>query len=171
MRLPCIRIGWAMTLIAVAALDLAACRAVLASFGPEGEPRPIPIGTLLVGGMPMAHVLVGGLLLALRRPGSRFLLGFEAAGLAALATFLALALGHHRDLVVPYEVRLLLPVSHAVAPYFPEPSRWEDAIIAVATAAILGWWQLALAIIGGLVSKAVYLGTSLVSTRCYRSSQ
>ncbi len=163
MRLPRFRIAWAMALIVVAALDLAACRAILDSFGTEAESRPIPIGTLLVGGMPMAHVLGGGLLLALRRPTSRpYLIGFGMAGLAALTAFLALTLGHYRDLVVPYEVRFLLPVSRAVAPYFPEPSRWEDAIIAVATAAILGWWQVALALIGGLVSKAVCRGTSRV---------
>lgn len=79
--MPRFRIAWVMVAIAIAALDFAAIRAFLVS----GE-----VALLVLGALPMANILAVGILIAKQRPGSRpFLLGFEAFGAMALATFIA----------------------------------------------------------------------------------
>ena len=72
---PRFRIAWVMVAVAIAALNLAVIRVLLGS----------PVGELVVlGALPMANVLAVGLLIGLRRRGSRpFLLGFEAFGAMA----------------------------------------------------------------------------------------
>ena len=72
-----------MVAVAIFAVDLAAIRAML------GFPE---VGLAVLGGLPMANILVVGNLVGRQRPGSRpFLIGFEAFGVMALAIFVAFA--------------------------------------------------------------------------------
>jgi hypothetical protein len=72
-----------MVLVALAALNLGAMRAVS---GFRGFTRSL----LTTGVLPMANVLIAGLLIGRRYPGSRrFVLGFEAFGVMALAVAIA----------------------------------------------------------------------------------
>ena len=69
---PRFRIAWVMVFIAVVAINFAAIRAML------GFPE---VGLAVLGGLPMANILVVGNLMGRQRPGSRaFLIGFQASG-------------------------------------------------------------------------------------------
>ena len=64
MKVPRFRIAWGMVFVAIVALNFGAIRA---SFGFE----PYVAQALLLGALPMANVLAGGILIGQRRPGSR----------------------------------------------------------------------------------------------------
>jgi hypothetical protein len=84
-KIPRFRIAWAMAFIALAALDFRAMRAM---FNHEGHTT-----LLSLGAMPMANVLVVGLLFRHRcRRSRRFLSGFVVSGAMALAIFIAASL-------------------------------------------------------------------------------
>ena len=86
MKVPRFRIAWVMVAVAIAAFDFAAIRALVDSPSPAGD-------ELLFGALPMANVLVAGLLIGRQRPHSRpFFVGFELFGAIALASYIALAL-------------------------------------------------------------------------------
>ena len=96
MKVPRFRIAWVMVFVAIAALDFGAIRAVF-----DRNSRTSYL--LGIGALPMANVLVVGLLIGHRRRGSRrFLLGFEAFGAMALAVYVTVASLFTEDLVIPY---------------------------------------------------------------------
>jgi hypothetical protein len=85
-----------MGIVVLAALDFRAIREIYHFESPSS--------LLAKGAMPMANVLVVGLLIRHRRPGSRrFLSGFGVAGAMALATYVTVASMFYDELVYgPY---------------------------------------------------------------------
>jgi hypothetical protein len=82
-RRPRVRIAEVMAIIAIAALNLGAIRAVL------DRPSTV-IDLLAVGALPMANILAFGLIVGYRRQGSgSFLVGFETFGAMALTFYVA----------------------------------------------------------------------------------
>lgn len=74
MKAPRFRIAWVMVAVAIAAINFGVMREVVGS----RSSRNI---VLLLGSLPMANVLMVGVLINQRRPGWRpFLLGFEVFG-------------------------------------------------------------------------------------------
>jgi hypothetical protein len=93
-KVPRFRIASIMVVVAIAALNLVAIRALFGFRSLMGE-------LLTVGALPMANVLAVGLLIGHWRPGNRpFLLGFVAFGAMALATYVAMATCFPREIVV-----------------------------------------------------------------------
>jgi hypothetical protein len=98
-----------MAFIAVAAVEFGAIRALsdyqfraLALTGFRQPPSNV-LAALILGALPMANVLVIGLLIGRWRPGSRpFLWGFEAFGAAALAFYIAGMSLFTRELFEPF---------------------------------------------------------------------
>jgi hypothetical protein len=145
-ELPRFRIVWLMVAVAIAALDFALIRAMLGF-------RPSNAGVLLVfGALPMANVLVAGLLAARYRPGSRpYLLGFEAFGTMALALYISLVvicprregpIRFYMDLIVD-ALGKTIGINH---PLF-------SSIAVFLVVLTLGFPQIAFAAIGGLLSR------------------
>lgn len=100
----------------------------------------------------MANILLVGLLIALRRQKSGpFLLGFEAFGAAAWIVYIVLVSFHCHTVVRPYLFRFQVPVFDAIG-----RSEAHVPIFVFAAAVILGWWQIASALIGGLLSWAIW---------------
>jgi hypothetical protein len=99
----------------------------------------------------MANVLVVGILIGQRRPGSRpFLMGFEAFGAMALAFFIALASCFPREVVLTYLNPVLAPIERTIGddqPFVMFP------ILCVVVAVLLGWPQVAFALAGGFLSR------------------
>ena len=89
MKAPRFRIAWIMVAVAIAALDFGAIRALL---GLESKIS----NTLLLGVLPMANLLAGGILIGRQHPEYRpFLRGFVAFG--AMASALCVFLSLFRD--------------------------------------------------------------------------
>jgi hypothetical protein len=134
-----------MVLVALVALDLGAIRALL---GTE-------VGTfLLLGGLPMANVLVVGLLIGQRRPGSRpFLLGFEACGVLALVSYINLTCSLPDSSYEPIGsyltpwLELMDKLIGRNQPFLFVPIACFGVVI------MLGLPQLAFALLGGLLSR------------------
>ena len=143
-------LAWLMALIAGLALDIAAIRAWLIH-RTDGRVVFNTIDVLGAGGLPMANVLVVGIVaLWLRRAWRPFLGGFVAAGALALALYAVLALSSTESLVMPYLHAVLRPVSEVM------PRDWSVLRLATfycITAAMLGSPQLALAIVGGALAR------------------
>jgi hypothetical protein len=99
----------------------------------------------------MANVLVVGLLIAQRRPGSRpFLMGFEAFGAMALAFFIVLATFFPREVVLPYLTPVLAPIGRFIGPGRP--------IVVIPIGALVGAVmlvgpQVVFALVGGVLSR------------------
>jgi hypothetical protein len=148
-RPPRFRIAWLMVAVAIAALDFGAMRAIIGSRGGRlGSETGI---LLLFGALPMANLLAAGILIAHRRPGSRpFLLGFEAFGAVALAQFIILAnVGRRGELLMPY-LEALIRFTQIIGqnrPFVVIPITCFGAVV------ILGWSQLAFALIGAFLSR------------------
>src|SRR5271170_4739864 len=109
-----------MAFVALVAINLWAIRALSnlqfrAYFvGPLLRSQEYPvIGVLILGGLPMAHVLAVGLLLGRRRGSHPFLLGFEAFGATALALYIAGVSLFTEELVRPF---LRLVLEHLLEP-------------------------------------------------------
>jgi uncharacterized protein YggT (Ycf19 family) len=141
-KVPRFRIAWVMVAVAIAALDFAAIRA-LSGWGHR----------LLLGALPMANVLAVGILLGQQSPGSHpFLLGFEAFGAMALAFYVALV-SFFPDSYEPigsYLALLVEPMEKFIGrnrPFILIPIAYFVAII------MLGWPQVAFALIGGFLSR------------------
>ncbi len=146
MKVPRIRIAWVMFAIAIFAIDFTVMRALLDYPSPLGE-------DLLFGAVPMANVLVVGLLIAQQRPRSRpFLLGFEFFGAIALASYIALALlfPGPSGPIRPYVAIVLDPI---VAPMGLTRTLSSVLIIWLVVLFMLGWPQLAFALLGGFLSR------------------
>jgi hypothetical protein len=134
-----------MVAVAIAALDLAALRTMFGSRTSE---------TLLLGALPMANILAVGILVGQQRPGSRpFLLGFEAFGAMAVALFVALVIFLPYDAYDPIRSSLALwiePMEKVIG--------WDRPFLFVPIACfgivvMLGWPQVAFALLGGLLSR------------------
>jgi hypothetical protein len=145
-KVPRFRIAWVMVAVAIVALDFAATRAL---FGWGHR--------LLLGALPMANVLAVGILVGQQSPRSRpFLLGFEAFGAMALAFYVALVsffpdsyepIGSYLALV---ESVLVEPIEKFIGrdrPFILVPIAYIVAVI------MLGWPQVAFALIGGFLSR------------------
>jgi hypothetical protein len=154
--MPRFRIAWVMVAIAIAALDFAAIRAFFVS----GE-----VALLVLGALPMATILAVGILIAQQRPGSRpFLLGFEAFGAMALATFIAFVtlvsffpdnhglrfFPDNHGLIDSYLAPVIQPIEKSIGqnrPFVFIP------IVLFAYVVMFGWPQLVFALIGGSLSR------------------
>jgi hypothetical protein len=92
-KAPRFRIAWMMAFVALVAINLWAIRALsnlqFRAYFVGPLLRSQVIGVLILGGLPMAHVLAVGLLLGRRRGSHPFFLGFEAFGATALALYIA----------------------------------------------------------------------------------
>src|SRR4051794_10506007 len=94
-----------MVIVAIAALNFGAIRAVMDQGGPTNE-------RLAMGAIPMANFLAVGLLLGFRRRMSRpFLLGFELFGATALASYSIVASLFSVEVVFPYLHSVIQPLS------------------------------------------------------------
>lgn len=143
------RIAWAMVFVALAALDFTAIRAVFDYRGPTSY-------LLGIGAMPMANVLVVGLLAGRRRRGGgTFLIGFEAFGMMALGAYVVSAILFAKELVIPY-LRL---VSTPFLLYLDNLERTSLppylAIYYLILAVLLGLPLLAFALIGGFFCRGL----------------
>ena len=148
MRAPRFRIAWIMFAVAIAAINLAPIRAL-------NDPG---LGGVLivVGALPVANVLVVGMLTARKRPGSRpFLLGFEVFGALALALYLfAVTCSGSRTWVngplERYLSQVLGPLRPVIQPYGPFA---HAAIELFVIFVMLVGPQLVFAVAGGFLSR------------------
>jgi hypothetical protein len=138
-----------MVAVAIAALDFGAIRAL---FPRHEHVLDDQRGMcLLLGALPMANVLVVGLLIGQRRPGSRpFLMGFEVFGAMALAFFIVLATFFPREVVLPYLTPFVAPIDRFIGPgrpfvYIP--------IGGLVIAVMLVGPQVVFALVGGVLSR------------------
>lgn len=146
MKVPRIRIAWVMFAVAILAVDFAVIREFLDYASPLGA-------ELLFGALPMANVLVVGLLIAQQRPRSRqFLLGFELFGAIALASYIDLALLFRGPggPIRAYVAIVLDPIEAVLGQPF---SLLSLIIIWTVIVVMLGWPQVAFALIGGFLSR------------------
>jgi hypothetical protein len=143
-KVPRFRIAWMMVFVGIAGLDFGAIRALLGFDSRIGN-------ALLLGVLPMANVLAGGILIGRQHPGYRpFLRGFVAFGAMALA--LCVVLSFFRDAAALDDYLGLLDgpwetiVRHA-------PSFHTDLTSAFVIVAWVGWPQVLFALIGGFLSR------------------
>jgi hypothetical protein len=144
-------IGSVMALVALAALNFGALRAA-SGFG--GALKAL----LPTGVLPMANILVVGLVIGRRYPGSRrFLLGFETFGVMALACFITAATLFPDELALRYLHLGLKPYMSTFGPNLTEASigRHPSIVLGffVISVVMLGLPQLAVALIGGVLSR------------------
>jgi hypothetical protein len=141
-KVPRFRIAWLMIAVAIAGLDFAAIRAMSSSS--TGE-------LLILGALPMANVLAVGMLIGLRRPGSRpFLLGFEAFGAMALGLYVVLASFFRPEVVYPYLTLFLAPIEKIVG---LERPLFRILMVCTVAVVMLGAPQVTFAMVGGLLSR------------------
>ena len=85
MKAPCFRIAWLRVAVAIGGLDCGTARVAVKRTDPATD-------LVVVGVLPMANILLVGLLVGQRRCDVRpFLLGCETFGAAALAAYVLLA--------------------------------------------------------------------------------
>jgi hypothetical protein len=150
-KAPRFRIAWIMVAVAIAAIDFAAIRALL------GLGESLVWGLLLLGALPMANVLIVGILIARQRVRSRsFLLGFEVFGAIALALYIYLAMSSPLSPLSaegPIESYLRLtndPLNAVIRPYGPFVRTAIGLFVGVL---VLVGPQLVFALIGGFLSR------------------
>jgi hypothetical protein len=145
---PRFSIAWLMVAVAIAAIDFGVIRASLEHL------TTAPVGLLVVGALPMANMLIVGMLIARQRPGSRpFLWGFELFGATALAVYIHLATSSHRDDGGPLTsyVRLAIdPIAPVIRGYQPFVSFAIEVFVGVV---MFVGPQFAFALIGGFLSR------------------
>ena len=153
MKVPRIRIASVMFGVAIVALDLGVIRACFDSPSRWSD-------YLLPGALPMANVLAVGLLIGHQRPrSSPFLLGFETFGAAALALYVALTicLIDNWGMSTPYEVMLwsyLSPVLDRTDAVVGREQVFLATLVSCFVGAVmLGWPQLAFALLGGFLAR------------------
>ena len=145
MKAPRFRIAWIMVAVAVAAINFAPIRAL-------NDPGLGGV-LLVVGALPVANVLVVGMLIARKRPGSRpFLLGFEVFGALALALYLVAVpyAGSRGGLWDRYLSQVFDPLHPVLQPYGPFA---VTAIGLFVGFVMLVGPQFVFAVIGGLLSR------------------
>ena len=153
MKVPRFRIAWVLVAVAFAALNFGAIRACFDSTFAWNE-------FVLLGALPMANVLGLGLLIAQQRPKSRlFLVGFVTFGAAALALYVALMIlltdpsgssTTYGDLINWYISLADDPIGAVIV----LDRRFLFTLVFVPVVVVmLGWPQLAFALIGGFLSR------------------
>ena len=154
MKLPRFRIAWMMAFVALVAINLWAIRALsnlqFRAYFVGPLLRSQVIGILILGGLPMAHVLASGLLLGRRRGSHPFLLGFEAFGATALALYIAGVSLFTEELVRPF-LRMVLKQLLEPIRYRPYLNILGFPYLIMIATLILP--QLAFALIGGFLSR------------------
>jgi hypothetical protein len=144
-RPPRFPIFWVMVIVALAALEFGAIRAVT-------DYRGATRNSLVVGALPMANFLAVGLLIGHRRRGSRrFLLGFELFGATALTLYIAMAILFTDELGQSYLELAIEPLRATIGRRGWTTSRLLIAYFIVSLWACLP--QLAFALIGGFLSR------------------
>jgi len=144
-----------MVAVAIAALDFGAIRAM--SVFDNQQKSDLSVG----GALPMANVLAVGLLIGRRRPGNRpFLLGFEAFGVMALAVYVALV-SFSPQTMHPYLDPVFEPIKTTIG-----YDRIDVLAVTLCSvgAVMLGLPQLALALVGGFLSRMKSSGKIGVSS-------
>jgi len=162
------RVAWAMIFVAIAALNFGALR-IWSDFkrvdvynetstwilNRSDYHNMLVDDALVTGALPMANVLVVGLLIGLRRRRSRpFLSGFEVFGATALALYVAGAIFFTEELVMPYLNLVLKPLARTIG-IRPFLSTVKLLVLASVAAVMLGLPQLAFALIGGFLFRGV----------------
>jgi hypothetical protein len=149
-KVPRFRIARMMAFVGIVALDFGAIRALLGFGSATGK-------ALLLGALPMANVLLGGILIGRRHPGYRpFLRGFVASGATALALYIFLSF--FRDAAALENcLRPLDGLFNRIT--WNAPSFDTELTAAFVMAAWFGWPQLLFALIGGSLSRR-FEGTS-----------
>ena len=143
MKVPRFRIAWLMVLVAIAALNFGAIRV----FSYYTYFYPL----VCAGSLPMANVLVAGLLIGCRhRENRQFLLGFEAFGATALAVYLALAIRFPRELFLTY-FELAATPCRTVIGYFLRAGDMPISVVVWAVMLVLP--QAIFALIGGFLFR------------------
>ena len=167
-KVPRFRVAWAMIFVAIAALNFGALR-IWSDFkradiynetstwilNRSDYHNMLVDDALVTGALPMANVLVVGLLIGLRRRRSPpFLSGFEVFGATALALYVAGAIFFTEELVMPYLNLVLKPLARTIG-IRPFLSTVKLLILASVAAVMLGLPQLAFALIGGFLFRGV----------------
>jgi hypothetical protein len=99
MRMPRVRVSWAMIFIAIVALELAVLRAMM-RFSSLSFTTTWQVQMVGVACQGVLTVLALGLLVGYRRRASRpFLVGFEAFGIAALILYIACVVSFSQELI------------------------------------------------------------------------
>jgi hypothetical protein len=143
------RIAWGMVFVALAALDFTAIRAVFDYRGPTSY-------LLGIGAMPMANVLVVGLLVGHRRRGGRrFLIGFEAFGAMALGAYVVSSSLFAEELVIPYLRLVFTPFLLYLDNVTRMSLQSYLAIYYLILAVLLGLPLLAFGLIGGFFCRGL----------------
>jgi hypothetical protein len=160
MRLPRFRIAWLMVAVAIAGLNFGLIRAMLApGIGARED-------LLVVGALPMANVLVAGLLVAHQRPRSRpFLHRFELYGTMVLALYVVLAISVPHEVIRLYICPIIDPIDRRMmnSPHLVSiPVRVSVGVV------LLVLPQTALALIGGFMSWRL-MSTVRISRRSDRA--
>jgi hypothetical protein len=137
-----------MIVIALAALDFGAIRALSDSWGRTS-------GLLGLGLLPMGNVLAFAPFVGLRRRASRgFLLGLEMFGATAMALYAGVILSRN-DLVWTYFVPAIEALQATIGPIVTTPRM----LIYLGSLGLWATWpQVAFALVGGLLSH--FLATS-----------
>jgi hypothetical protein len=149
--MPGFRLAELMVVIAITALDIAISQPLLKSAFGGAPPGPNTPWLLILGALPMANILAVGLLIGLRRRGSRrFLLGFEVFGAAALAIYIALASSYPDFFLRPY-ILASLEFLQLSPPRPPWTTPQSLRLGLLASAVVLGLPQLAFALFGGVL--------------------
>jgi hypothetical protein len=147
-RVPRVRIAWLMIVVALAALDFGAIRAMSDSWGRTS-------GLLGLGLLPMANVLAFAPLVGLRRRAGRgFLLGFEMFGATAMALYAGVILSRN-DLVWTYFVPAIEALQATIGPIVTTPRM----LIYLSSLGLWATWpQVAFALVGGLIHSLTASG-------------
>ena len=161
MRIPRVRIVWAMAFVAFAALNFGAIRAMsdrqrevytaktMEEYQSSVHTHKV-MEALEFGALPMANILTVGLVIGFLRPESRrFVWGFVIFGALALALFMIIALLHVEDIVVPF----LGLASPLVRPTGPSITNMGIMIAYAAYMAMLTLPQIAIAVAGGFLVR------------------
>ncbi len=146
MKTPRIRIGSLMVVIASAALNLGAISAALRSNSQAAT-------FLILGALPMTNLLAVGFQIGWRRPNSRpFLLGFESFGVVALVLYSAFVCFSPDPewSLDPYLAITVGPMITFVEQNYPS---LLHPISLIGVAAMLGWPQVAFALLGGFLFR------------------
>jgi hypothetical protein len=137
-----------MALVAIAAVDLGAVRALDES-SVAGIPSAVAI-LLVYGAVPMANVLALGVTRQPRPQSRPFLFGFVVFGALALAVYAGVSIGF------PYQMiyRFVVPVNHFLAGSAGRMRAWLFMLVnSLADMFVLALPQVLFALVGGLVCQ------------------
>jgi hypothetical protein len=140
---PRFRIALVMLIIAIAALNFGAIRAI-------SDPERSSLFLLCLVVLPMANILAGGLLLAILRPRSRpFLRGFELFGVMAIVLVVN-GIRLNESLLLSY---INLSIAIDVAIFGPPSPTGPNGLSFCILSLWASWPQLVFAVIGGFLFR------------------